>query len=291
MLSTKKNLVRESTATAGTGAVTLAALTGWARFSQAYSVGDVVPYTIANGDNKEVGLGTVGAGDTLARTTVLATLVGGVYDDTAPVAITLSGTSTVLSGPLAELYETADTAGQLSWRYGGDGYVIFDASASTKPDGSYADPKDPLFGPWAPNHPTLVGWDGGFYTYGVRVDTSKVAEGLTRTSPNGVIAPSFACRAWAILNGTEVSTNMIRNAGNVSSVTDNGVGDYGLNFAYSLYSTDYSHIAVASSTSAISTLYVCGAYITSASGVRVIVKNYATGVLTDVNNISFAAFY
>ena len=108
--STRKNLVKEATATTGTGTLTLAALTGWARFADAYTVGQVVPYAIENGANKEVGLGTVGASNTLARTTVLATLVGGVYDDTSPTAITLAGESTIFSGPLVELFDASETA-------------------------------------------------------------------------------------------------------------------------------------------------------------------------------------
>jgi len=110
-VSVKKNLVKATSATTGTGTLTLSPMTGWAAFSDAYANGDVVPYAIENGDNKEVGLGTVGAGSTLARTTVLATLVGGVYDDTSPAAINLSGNSTVFSGPLAELFTASEIAG------------------------------------------------------------------------------------------------------------------------------------------------------------------------------------
>ena len=110
-MSVKKNLVKATSATTGTGTLTLSPMTGWANFSDAYTNGTIVPYAIENGDNKEVGLGTVGASSTLARTTVLATLVGGVYDDTSPVAITLSGNSTVFSGPLAELFDVSEISG------------------------------------------------------------------------------------------------------------------------------------------------------------------------------------
>lgn len=127
MAAVKKNLVKEGTSTTGTGTLTLTAMTGWARFADAYAVSDVVPYAIENGDNKEVGLGTVGAGNTLARTTVLATLVAGVYDDTSPVAITLSGNSTVHSGPLAELFaagEIADLGTAATAATGTSGHVL-----------------------------------------------------------------------------------------------------------------------------------------------------------------------
>ena len=41
-------------------------------------------------------------------------------------------------------------------------------------------------------------------------------------------APMFACRAWVNFNGTE--TVAIRASGNISSITDNGVGNYTVNF-------------------------------------------------------------
>lgn len=106
----KRNFVKETTTTSGTGTLTLTAVTGWARFADAYANGDVVPYAIRNGNNREVGWGTVGAGNTLARTTVLATLVAGVYDDTAPAALTLAGESVVFTGTFAELFTAAEIA-------------------------------------------------------------------------------------------------------------------------------------------------------------------------------------
>ena len=41
-------------------------------------------------------------------------------------------------------------------------------------------------------------------------------------------APIYACRAWVNFNGT--GTVAIRGSGNVSSITDNGTGDYTVNF-------------------------------------------------------------
>ena len=41
-------------------------------------------------------------------------------------------------------------------------------------------------------------------------------------------APIYACRAWVNFNGT--GTVAIRASGNVSSITDNGTGDYTVNF-------------------------------------------------------------
>lgn len=47
------------------------------------------------------------------------------------------------------------------------------------------------------------------------------------------------CRAWVNFNGT--GTVAIRAAFNVSSITDNGVGDYTVNFATAMVDANYSY--------------------------------------------------
>jgi hypothetical protein len=51
-------------------------------------------------------------------------------------------------------------------------------------------------------------------------------------------APIYACRAWVNFNGTGAVA--IRASGNVSSITDNGTGDYTVNFTTALPDADYS---------------------------------------------------
>lgn len=51
-------------------------------------------------------------------------------------------------------------------------------------------------------------------------------------------APTYACRAWVNFNGT--GTVAIRASGNVSSITDNGAGDYTVNFATSMPDANYA---------------------------------------------------
>lgn len=90
------NWVQETTSTSGTGIMTLVAVADQTEFIDAVAEGIVVDYAIIDDNgNKEVGRGTTGASKTLARTTVLATLVSGVYDNSSPAAITLSGSATV----------------------------------------------------------------------------------------------------------------------------------------------------------------------------------------------------
>jgi hypothetical protein len=86
------NGVYETTTTSGTGTVTLSAVTGRPRFSDA-GVGALVPYAIKDGSNWEWGIGTVGGSNSLLRSVVTATYVAGTYDNTSPAAISLSGSS------------------------------------------------------------------------------------------------------------------------------------------------------------------------------------------------------
>lgn len=53
-------------------------------------------------------------------------------------------------------------------------------------------------------------------------------------------APSYTCRAWVNFNGT--GTVAIRASGNVSSVTDNGTGNYTVNMTTSMPDSGYSAV-------------------------------------------------
>ena len=53
----------------------------------------------------------------------------------------------------------------------------------------------------------------------------------------GSVATAFGCRAWVNFNGT--STVAIRASGNVSSITDNGTGDYTVNFTTAMPDANY----------------------------------------------------
>ena len=53
-------------------------------------------------------------------------------------------------------------------------------------------------------------------------------------------APIYACRAWVNFNGT--GSVYIRGSGNVSSITDNGVGMYKVNFTTAMPDADYAVI-------------------------------------------------
>lgn len=90
--------VKETTATTGTGTLTLTAVSGFPRFSNAFAVGDLVEYSLLNSSAQpiECGIGTVSASNTLARTYPLVTWDGTTYSNKTPTAISLTGTTTVI---------------------------------------------------------------------------------------------------------------------------------------------------------------------------------------------------
>jgi hypothetical protein len=80
----------------------------------------------------------------------------------------------------------------------------------------------------------------------VGTDTTQTLTNKTLTTPNidsaqvatvSGTAPLYMCRAWVNFNGT--GTVAIRASGNVSSITDNGTGDYTVNFTTALSDANY----------------------------------------------------
>ena len=53
---------------------------------------------------------------------------------------------------------------------------------------------------------------------------------------------NYKCRAWVNFNGT--GTVAIRASGNVSSITDNGTGDYTVNFTTAMTDVNFTAIGV-----------------------------------------------
>lgn len=68
--------------------------------------------------------------------------------------------------------------------------------------------------------------------------TQSVSGNLSFNSGYGSSAVAYGCRAWVNFNGT--GTVAIRASGNVSSITDNGTGDYTVNFTTAMPDANYS---------------------------------------------------
>ena len=71
-------------------------------------------------------------------------------------------------------------------------------------------------------------------------DQSNIeAQVKTATNASGS-APIYSCRSWVNFNGT--GTVAIRGSGNVSSITDNGTGDYTVNFTTAMPDANYAAV-------------------------------------------------
>jgi len=86
-------------------------------------------------------------------------------------------------------------------------------------------------------------------------------------------ASVYACRAWVNFNGS--GTVSIRASGNVSSITDHGTSQYGVNFTTSMPDANYSAVVTISPTtqaltkgSAIANIYNDTSYTMTTSSFR-----------------------
>jgi hypothetical protein len=125
---------------------------------------------------------------------------------------------------------------------GNTGSVLLSANAAgiTFAAGSAAAPSittnnDTNTGIFFPAADTLAFAEGG--TEVGRFDSSG---NLQFNSGYGSAAVAYGCRAWVNFNGT--GTVAIRASGNVSSITDNGTGNYTVNFTNAMPDATFSAV-------------------------------------------------
>lgn len=71
------------------------------------------------------------------------------------------------------------------------------------------------------------------------IDASQLTGSIAPAQMNSTgSAPVYGCRAWVNFNGTGAVA--IRASGNVTSITDNGVGDYTVNFTTAMPDASYA---------------------------------------------------
>ena len=119
---------------------------------------------------------------------------------------------------------------------------------------------------------TITGISTGGIPDGV-VDTDVLADNAVTFGKIGTTEQGQLCKAWVNFNGT--GTVAIRASYNVSSITDNGTGDYTVNFTTALADANYviSGMTWASTSSNQTGLWFYGAA-SSSSGARII--SYST---------------
>ena len=98
-------------------------------------------------------------------------------------------------------------------------------------------------------------------------------------------APIYACRAWVNFNGT--GTVAIRASGNVSSITDNGPGDYTINFTTAMPDANFAVLGTPGAATGAD--WTCFATTYTTSSVRVVIRN-GTNTAVDAEFVNIAIF-
>lgn len=91
---------------------------------------------------------------------------------------------------------------------------------------------------------------------------------------------NYKCRAWVNFNGT--GTVAIRASGNVSSITDNGTGDYTVNFATAMPDANYA--------ASVDANIAQTEYFTPVAGSLRVITSGSTGAITDVSVVTVSIF-
>jgi hypothetical protein len=139
----------------------------------------------------------------------------------------------------------------------------------------------------------IINESGDTITIGASGDTVTIPSGATTTLTDGIagdlkfnsgfgsIATAYGCRAWVNFDGT--GTPAIRESGNVTSITDNGTGLYGVNLTNALTDTNYAIIVnsgISGSSGDSGRTFATGNVVTT-SLCAINTKNSNTGTLED----------
>ena len=115
-----------------------------------------------------------------------------------------------------------------------------------------------------------------------------VADNLLFNSGYGSAAVGYGCRGWVNFNGT--GTVALRASGNVSSITDNGTGNYTINFTNAMPDADYATIGTASDTGNRNTFNRGSSFVAQATTSVRVTTGTPAGGLADVAEVHTSIF-
>jgi hypothetical protein len=120
------------------------------------------------------------------------------------------------------------------------------------------------------------------------VDTDVLAANAVTYAKIGTTEQGQLCKAWVNFNGT--GTVAIRASYNVSSITDNGTGNYTVNFTSALADANYCAAVASSNDTSSSIAEGTASYGHATGSCSVITLNTATPALVDRALICVAIF-
>jgi len=187
--------------------------------------------------------------------TALGTALSGVTRHlrfAAALTLTHNATSLILPGSANITTAAGDTAiaislGSGNWvvvNYMPAGGYVRQAGTANLALGSASAPSmsfsgDPDTGIFSPGANRIQFATNGVARQEIAADGSQLS-----VIPGGsTLLPDFKCRAWVNFDGT--GTVAIRASGNVSSITDNGTGDYTVNFTTNMPDANYATLVTA----------------------------------------------
>lgn len=130
----------------------------------------------------------------------------------------------------------------------------------------------------------------------VGTDTTQTLTNKTLTTPNidsaqfatvSGTAPIYPCRAWVNFNGT--GTVAIRASGNVTSITDNGAGNYTVNFTTAMPDANFSAVSTCAENAGVSVLITRLGTLASGS-CQIYMVNRSDGSLADSATVAVSIF-
>jgi len=114
----------------------------------------------------------------------------------------------------------------------------------------------------------------------LRGDGAWSAPAVAALSTASGSAPSYSARAWVNFNGT--GTVAIRASGNVTSITDNGTGNYTVNFTAAMPDINYT-AAYSSGQNSAGQYCVTNSSTQTTSALQVLNSNFGAALVDNAN--------
>ena len=182
---------------------------------------------------------------TISAGTTAGTAIAVAGDTTGNLAFQTNGTTTAMTIDTSQNVGIGTTSPSTKLQ------VNAAYSADTTPQISFIESGGGIgngmfFGTTSSGTRWIMSKDGSTSTaYPLAFYTGTTERGRFDTSGNflfnsgyGSVATAYGCRAWVNFNGT--GTVAIRGSGNVTSITDNGTGDFTVNFTTAMPDVNYS---------------------------------------------------